>query len=129
MGALPENFGSRTPASSVSPLSVHYDMDRSVGTRNLGLLRSERCKADKTNINDTCVIEVIATAMILVTSHMSLVTSSIMCVSHFCSMKITEDVRRYAAEKGIDEAAAIEQGLQKKSAEFQKKGSQLYAKA
>jgi phosphomethylpyrimidine synthase len=43
-------------------------------------------------------------------------------------MRITEDVRRYAAEKGIDETAAIEQGLQEKSAEFVEKGAELYAK-
>jgi phosphomethylpyrimidine synthase len=43
-------------------------------------------------------------------------------------MRITEDVRRYAAEKGIDEAAAIEQGLREKAAEFQHSGSEVYAK-
>jgi phosphomethylpyrimidine synthase len=51
-----------------------------------------------------------------------------MCGPHFCSMKITEDVRRYAAEKGIDEAAAIEQGLQEKATEFQEAGSEIYSK-
>jgi phosphomethylpyrimidine synthase len=43
-------------------------------------------------------------------------------------MKITEDVRRYAAEKGIDEAAGIEGGLQKKATEFQEAGAEIYAK-
>jgi phosphomethylpyrimidine synthase len=51
-----------------------------------------------------------------------------MCGPHFCSMRITEDVRRYAAEKGINKAAAIEQGLQEKAAEFQKAGAEIYAK-
>jgi phosphomethylpyrimidine synthase len=51
-----------------------------------------------------------------------------MCGPHFCSMKITEDVRRYAAEKGIDGAAAIERGLQEKAAEFQEAGAEIYAK-
>jgi phosphomethylpyrimidine synthase len=51
-----------------------------------------------------------------------------MCGPHFCSMRITEDVRRYAAEKRIDENAAIEQGLHEKAREFVKKGSEVYAK-
>jgi phosphomethylpyrimidine synthase len=45
-----------------------------------------------------------------------------MCGPHFCSMKITEDVRKYAAEQGIDEAQAIARGLQEKAAEFSKAG-------
>jgi phosphomethylpyrimidine synthase len=40
-----------------------------------------------------------------------------MCGPHFCSMRITEDVRRYAAEKGIEETAAIEEGLREKAEE------------
>jgi phosphomethylpyrimidine synthase len=52
-----------------------------------------------------------------------------MCGPHFCSMRITEDVRRYAAEKGIDEAAAIERGLQEKAKEFQETGAEIYAKS
>ena len=34
-----------------------------------------------------------------------------MCGPHFCSMKITQDVRDYAAEHGVDEAQAIEAGM------------------
>ena len=34
-----------------------------------------------------------------------------MCGPHFCSMKITEDVRKYAAEQGIAENEALESGL------------------
>ena len=43
-------------------------------------------------------------------------------------MRITEDVRRYAAEIGIDEAAALEEGLKQKAAEFTKAGAEIYAK-
>jgi phosphomethylpyrimidine synthase len=50
-----------------------------------------------------------------------------MCGPHFCSMKITEDVRKYAAQHGIDESAAIEQGLREKAEEFQKAGTKIYA--
>jgi hypothetical protein len=64
----------------------------------------------------------------LVTGHMSLVTSPFMCGPHFCSMKITEDVSKYAAEQGITENEALEKGLKEKSAEFAKKGSEVYAK-
>ena len=45
-----------------------------------------------------------------------------MCGPHFCSMKITEDVRKYAAEQGISENEALEKGLKEKSAEFAKAG-------
>src|SRR6266536_1659504 len=51
-----------------------------------------------------------------------------MCGPHFCSMKITEDVRKYAAEKGIDEISAIEQGLREKAEEFQHAGAEIYSK-
>jgi phosphomethylpyrimidine synthase len=44
-------------------------------------------------------------------------------------MKITEDVRKYAAEQGIAETEALGKGLKEKSAEFGKKGSEIYAKA
>ncbi|KFN45632.1 phosphomethylpyrimidine synthase ThiC [Arenimonas malthae CC-JY-1] len=50
-----------------------------------------------------------------------------MCGPHFCSMKITQDVREYAAGKGVaDEAAALEQGMAEKAAEFRAQGSQVY---
>ncbi|MBV9009040.1 MAG: phosphomethylpyrimidine synthase ThiC [Verrucomicrobia bacterium] len=51
-----------------------------------------------------------------------------MCGPHFCSMKITEDVRKYAAEQGLSESEALEQGLQDKATEFQHAGAELYAK-
>src|SRR4051794_38750540 len=46
-----------------------------------------------------------------------------------CSMKITEDVRNYAAEQGIKESEAIESGMQEKRKEFLEKGAEIYAKA
>jgi phosphomethylpyrimidine synthase len=49
-----------------------------------------------------------------------------MCGPHFCSMKITEDVRRYAREQGIDAADALEAGMQAKSDEFRAGGVALY---
>jgi phosphomethylpyrimidine synthase len=51
-----------------------------------------------------------------------------MCGPHFCSMKITEDVRKYAAEHAIDENAAIEHGMKEKAAEFQHSGAEIYSK-
>ncbi len=44
-------------------------------------------------------------------------------------VKITEDVRKFAAEQGITDEAAIEKRLQQKAAEFAKSGSEIYAKA
>jgi len=49
-----------------------------------------------------------------------------MCGPQFCSMRITEDVRRYAAEHGLDEQRALAQGLAEKSREFQAAGGELY---
>jgi len=44
-------------------------------------------------------------------------------------MKITQDVREYAAQKEIDEQAALEIGMQEKAKEFIEKGAEVYAKA
>jgi hypothetical protein len=44
-------------------------------------------------------------------------------------VKITEDVRKYAAEQGIAEGEALKKGMEEKSHEFTAKGSELYAKA
>jgi phosphomethylpyrimidine synthase len=52
-----------------------------------------------------------------------------MCGPHFCSMKITQDVRDYAAAQGVDEQAALEKGMEQKAVEFVKKGAQIYSKA
>ncbi|MCL1635520.1 phosphomethylpyrimidine synthase ThiC [Luteimonas sp. SX5] len=49
-----------------------------------------------------------------------------MCGPHFCSMKITQDVRDYAAEHGVDEAAALDAGMAEKSAQFREQGAQVY---
>jgi len=49
-----------------------------------------------------------------------------MCGPHFCSMKITQDVRDYAAEHGLDPAGALEQGMAGKAAEFREQGAQVY---
>jgi phosphomethylpyrimidine synthase len=49
-----------------------------------------------------------------------------MCGPKFCSMKITQEVREFAAKKGLAEAQALEQGMQEKSAEFKAGGSALY---
>jgi phosphomethylpyrimidine synthase len=49
-----------------------------------------------------------------------------MCGPHFCSMKITEDVRKYAAEQGITNEDAITQGMADKSREFVESGAEVY---
>jgi phosphomethylpyrimidine synthase len=49
-----------------------------------------------------------------------------MCGPHFCSMKITQDVRDYAATIETSEMEALEKGMKEKSEEFKKQGSQLY---
>jgi phosphomethylpyrimidine synthase len=49
-----------------------------------------------------------------------------MCGPHFCSMKITQDVREYAKQKGLQENEALHQGMQEKAIEFVKKGAQIY---
>ncbi|AVG15249.1 phosphomethylpyrimidine synthase ThiC [Chromobacterium vaccinii] len=51
-----------------------------------------------------------------------------MCGPHFCSMKITQDVREYAASQGIGEQDALREGMREKSIEFVKGGSKLYGK-
>ncbi len=50
-----------------------------------------------------------------------------MCGPHFCSMKITEDVRAYAKEKNLEESKVLAEGMQEKSEEFRRQGSQLYS--
>ena len=51
-----------------------------------------------------------------------------MCGPHFCSMKITQEVRDYAAKQGISEIAALKQGMETKSIEFVKSGAEIYRK-
>ena len=45
---------------------------------------------------------------------------------HFCSMKITKDVREYAAQKEIDEQAALGVGMKEKAEEFVARGAETY---
>ena len=52
-----------------------------------------------------------------------------MCGPHFCSMKITQDIRDYAQEKGFkDIKIAVDFGLDEKSQEFKKSGNEIYIK-
>ena len=52
-----------------------------------------------------------------------------MCGPHFCSMKITQDVRDYAREHGMSEDEALKKGMQEKSLEFVDGGAEIYKKA
>jgi phosphomethylpyrimidine synthase len=52
-----------------------------------------------------------------------------MCGPQFCSRKITEDVRKYAAELGVKQEEALQKGMKEKSREFVEKGAEVYAKA
>jgi phosphomethylpyrimidine synthase len=52
-----------------------------------------------------------------------------MCGPHFCSMKITEDVRKYAAEQGMADEQALKAGMEQKAREFVEKGAEIYTKA
>lgn len=49
-----------------------------------------------------------------------------MCGPHFCSMKITQDVRDYAKEHGFTEDEALKKGFEEKSKEFMDKGADVY---
>jgi phosphomethylpyrimidine synthase len=51
-----------------------------------------------------------------------------MCGPHFCSMKITEDVRKFAAEQELSEDEALRAGMEQKAKEFVEKGAEVYAK-
>jgi len=52
-----------------------------------------------------------------------------MCGPQFCSMKISQDVRDYAAAQGVAENEALEKGMQEKAVEFVKQGAEIYRKA
>jgi phosphomethylpyrimidine synthase len=52
-----------------------------------------------------------------------------MCGPHFCSMKISQDVRDYAAQEGVSEQEALNKGMEQKAVEFVKQGAQIYRKA
>jgi phosphomethylpyrimidine synthase len=49
-----------------------------------------------------------------------------MCGPHFCSMRITQDVRKFAAEQGIAESDAVSAGMAAKAAEFRASGDRVY---
>ena len=49
-----------------------------------------------------------------------------MCGPHFCSMKISQDVREYAAEKGLQEEEALVKGMEEKSKQFLEEGAAIY---
>ena len=51
-----------------------------------------------------------------------------MCGPHFCSMKISQDVRDYAAKKGIEAKDALVEGMAEKANEFKDKGAEIYKK-
>jgi phosphomethylpyrimidine synthase len=51
-----------------------------------------------------------------------------MCGPQFCSMKITQDVRDYAASLGVDEQSALQKGMEEKSEEFKKAGAEIYSR-
>jgi phosphomethylpyrimidine synthase len=52
----------------------------------------------------------------------------LMCGPKFCSMKITQDVRDYAAKLELDEKQAVEAGMQEKAREFRESGAEVYRK-
>jgi len=52
-----------------------------------------------------------------------------MCGPHFCSMKISEDVRKYAAAQNLSEEEALKKGMEEKSKEFVKQGAEVYTTA
>ena len=50
-------------------------------------------------------------------------------MAHFCTMKISQDVRDFAAKEGLSEQEALKKGMEVKSVEFVKQGAQVYHKA
>ena len=52
-----------------------------------------------------------------------------MCGPHFCSMKITQEVRDYAASHNVSEVVALQSGLKEKSEEFKQAGAEIYTKS
>ncbi|MDP2955871.1 MAG: phosphomethylpyrimidine synthase ThiC [Longimicrobiales bacterium] len=52
-----------------------------------------------------------------------------MCGPKFCSMRITDDIRQFAAAHGMETVEAIEEGMREKAEEFREKGGELYVEA
>jgi phosphomethylpyrimidine synthase len=48
--------------------------------------------------------------------------------AHFCSMRITEDVRKYAAERQLSDEEAVRAGMEQKAREFTEAGAEIYSK-
>jgi phosphomethylpyrimidine synthase len=51
-----------------------------------------------------------------------------MCGPHFCSMKITQDVREYAEKQGVTEQEALAKGMLDKAEEFKQQGAEVYTR-
>ncbi|MDR1848448.1 MAG: phosphomethylpyrimidine synthase ThiC, partial [Zoogloeaceae bacterium] len=51
-----------------------------------------------------------------------------MCGPRFCSMKITQEVREFAAKKGLLESDALLKGMEEKATEFAQTGAEVYRK-
>jgi phosphomethylpyrimidine synthase len=51
-----------------------------------------------------------------------------MCGPHFCSMKISQDVRDFAAKQGLGVEVVMEKGMQEKAKEFKESGAEIYKK-
>ena len=51
-----------------------------------------------------------------------------MCGPHFCSMKITQDVREFAAKHGLSDEEALKKGMEIKSVEFASQGGEIYSR-
>ncbi|MFM9017627.1 MAG: phosphomethylpyrimidine synthase ThiC [Verrucomicrobiota bacterium] len=49
-----------------------------------------------------------------------------MCGPNFCSMRITDDIRKFAESQGVDEQTALAKGMEEKSREFREQGGELY---
>jgi phosphomethylpyrimidine synthase len=52
-----------------------------------------------------------------------------MCGPHFCSMKITQDVREFAARQGVTDGEALQRGMAEKAREFVEQGGEIYRRA
>jgi hypothetical protein len=51
-----------------------------------------------------------------------------MCGPHFCSMKITEDVRKFAGQQNLSDDEALKAGMEQKAREFAEAGAEIYSK-
>jgi phosphomethylpyrimidine synthase len=49
-----------------------------------------------------------------------------MCGPNFCSMRISDDIRKFADEQGVSAEEALQKGMAEKSKEFREKGGEIY---